>query len=132
MRKIAWAIAMVVLACFIVVAVGWELTYPSESDPKNIKYVLWKSGLYRMNLDSATGTMIGDQGRKELVVGKTKSQLQERFGYLLTPADASPYLRDCYRDSSWKNRDVLFIRKSPWMVVFDGDRATELILVKGC
>src|SRR5882724_5529885 len=112
MRKVAWATAIVVLAFFIVVAVGW---YPSESDPKNIKYVLWKSGLYRMKLDSATGTMIGDPGSKELVVGKTKSQLQERFGYLSTAADASPYLRDCYRDSSWKNRDALFIRKSPWM-----------------
>lgn len=130
MRKIAWA--TVVLAFFTVAFVGWELTYPSESDPKNLKYLLWKTGLYRMNLDSVTATMIGDPGREKLVVGKTKSQLQERFGYLLPPADASSYLRSCYQDSSWKNRDVLFIRKSPWMVVFDGDRATELILVKGC
>ncbi len=130
MRKIAWA--TVVLAFFIVAFLGWELTYPSESDPKNLKYLLWKTGLYRMNLDSVTGTMIGDPGREKLVVGKTKSQLQERFGYLLPPTDASPYLRGCYQDSSWKNRDVLFIRKSPWMVVFDSDRATELILVKGC
>jgi hypothetical protein len=132
MRKIAWATTIVVLAFSIVAVVGWELAYPSESDPKNIKYVLWKTGLYQMNLDSVTGPMIGDPGREKLVVGKTKSQLQERFGYLLPPADASPYLRDCYQDSSWKNRDVEFIRKSPWMVVFDGDRATELILVKGC
>lgn len=26
---------------FIAVVIGWALTYPSESDPKNIKYVLW-------------------------------------------------------------------------------------------
>lgn len=128
MRKTAVA----VLAIFVVAIVGWELTYPSESDPKNIKYLLWKAGLYRMNMDSATGTMIGDASRDRLVVGKTKAQLRERFGYLLMPADAEPYLRDCYQGSSWKNRDVLFIRKSPWMVVFDGDRAVELILVKGC
>ena len=70
MRKIAWATA--VLAFFIVAFVGWELTYPSESDPKNLKYVLWKAGLYRMNLDSVTDTMIGDSGREKLVVGKTK------------------------------------------------------------
>ena len=128
MRKIAVA----VLALFVVAGVGWELTYPSESDPKNIKYLLWKAGLYRMNLDSATGTMIGDASRDKLVVGKTKTQLRERFGYLLMPADAGQYLRGCYQASSWKNRDALFIRKSPWMVVFDGDRAVELVLVKGC
>jgi hypothetical protein len=132
MRKVAWATALVVLVFFVVAVVGWESTYPSDGDPKNIKYVLWKTGLYRMNLDLVTGTMIGDPGREKLVVGKTKSQLRERFGYLLPPAEASPYLRGCYQDSSWKNRDVQFIRKSPWMVVFDGDKASELILVKGC
>jgi hypothetical protein len=46
MRRIA-AAAIVVLAFFIVAVVGWELTYPSESDPKNIKYVLWKTGWYQ-------------------------------------------------------------------------------------
>ncbi len=132
MRKVVWATALVVLALFAVTVLSWELTYPSDSDPKNIKYVLWKTGLYRMNLDLVTGTMIGDPGREKLVVGKTKSQLQERFGYLLSPAQASPYLRGCYQNSSWTNRDVQFIRKSPWMVVFDGDKASELILVKGC
>jgi hypothetical protein len=125
-------VVMLVLAFSIATVVGWAWTYPSESDPKNIKYVLWKVGLYRMNLDKATGTMIGDGNREKLVVGKTKSQLQERFGYLSTPADMPSYLRGCYQNSSWKNRDALFIRKSQWMIVFDGDRASELILIKGC
>jgi hypothetical protein len=45
----------------------WVLTYP-DGDPKNIKYVLWKAGLYQMNLDIAAGTMIGDgKGRDNLV-----------------------------------------------------------------
>jgi hypothetical protein len=108
------------------------LTYPSESDAKNIKYVLWKNGLYRMNIDTATGTMIGDASRENLVVGQTRAQLRERFGYLSTLVDVSPNLRACYQDSAWKDRDALFIRKSPWMVVFEGDKATELILIKGC
>jgi len=70
---------------FLVAVVGgWELKYWSESDPKNIKYVIWKTGLYRMNLDSVTGTMIGDPGREKLIliIGKTKSELRKRFGYL--------------------------------------------------
>jgi hypothetical protein len=45
------------LAFFIAVVIGWAVTYPSDSDPKNIKYVLWKNGLYGMDIDSATRTM---------------------------------------------------------------------------
>ncbi|HEY6386978.1 MAG TPA: hypothetical protein VIX91_14985 [Candidatus Acidoferrum sp.] len=110
---------------------GWALTYPSP-DPKSIKYVLWKADLYKLNLDEATGTMVGDRHRDKLVVGKTKAQLRDKFGSLLSPAGVSAYLRGCYQNSSWKDREVLFIRQSPWMVVFDGDKATNLVLVKGC
>jgi hypothetical protein len=111
--------------------IAWGLTYPSESDPKNIKYVLWKAGLYRMNPDVAVGTMIGDSNRDELVLGKTKEVLRKRFGYLLTLQDASPYLRSCYQQG-WDGNDVLFIRSSPWMIVFNGNRAAKLVLIKGC
>jgi hypothetical protein len=38
------------------------VTYPSDSDRKNIRYVFWKNGLYGMNLDTATGTMIAMTG----------------------------------------------------------------------
>ena len=106
--------------------------YPEDSDPKSIKYVLWKAGAYPMNLDSATGSMIGDAKRDKLVVGRTRRELEAKFGYLLPRADASPYLRDCYENSSWKGRDVEFIRTSRWMVVFEGGKATELVLIKGC
>jgi hypothetical protein len=128
MRKVT----VTVLVLIVAAAIGWQATYPSESDPKNIKYVLWKHGLLAMNLDVATGTMIGDPGREKLIVGKTKLQLQQKFGYLPPPAEASSYLRGCYENSTWKNQDVLFIRKSPWMIVFDGEKAKELVLVKGC
>ena len=111
---------------------GWVLMYPSSSDPKNIKYVLWKAGLYRVNLDVATTAMVGDPSRDKLVVGKTKAQLRDRFGSLLSPAEASPYLRGCYQNSSWKDSEVLFIGQSSWMIVIDGDKATNLVLIKGC
>jgi hypothetical protein len=126
MRILTGAFALV----FVVVA-AWSLTYP-DGDPKSIKYVLWKAGLYRMNLDTAADTMIGDGGSDRLVIGNTKAQLRNRFGYLLAPADAPQYLKGCYQNSGWKNKEVLFIRQSPWMVVFDGDKATQLVLIKGC
>jgi hypothetical protein len=39
-------------------------------------------------------------------------QLEQRFGYLLTLAEASPDLRSCYLDSDCKSHHVLFIDKS--------------------
>ena len=132
MKKLRARIVVAVLISIAAIVVVWILTYPSASDPKNIKYVLWKHGLYGMDLDTASDTMIGDVSREMLVVGKTKGKLQEKFGYLSTLSEASPYLRDCYQNSDWKGTDVLFIRKSPWMIVFSGDKATKLVLIKGC
>jgi hypothetical protein len=85
-----------------------------------------------MDLDTASGTMIGDANSEMLVLGKTKVELREKFGYLSTLSEASPYLRGCYENSDWKGMDVLFIRKSPWMIVLSGDKATKLVLIKGC
>ncbi len=129
MRK-AGVLCSLVLVVVVTFLGGWALMYPSP-DPKSIKYVLWKADLYRLNLDEATGTMVGDPDRDKLVVGKTKAQLRDKFGPLLS-ADASPYLKGCYQNSAWKDKDVLFIGQSSWMVVFDGDRATNLVLIKGC
>lgn len=132
MKKAFVRVVILVMMVSSAVLICWKLTYPSESDPKNIKYVLWKNGLYPLNPNVATHTMIGDAGHDELVLGKTKTQLRKKFGYLLAPADASPYLRGCYQNSAWKDKDVVFVRDSAWMVIFDGDKATELVLIKGC
>ena len=95
-------------------------------------YVFWKAGLYRLNLDEALGTMVGDPQRDRLILGRTKTQLRDKFGVLLTPEEAPAYLRGCYEASSWKGKDVRFVGDSLWMVVFDQDKATELVLMKGC
>jgi hypothetical protein len=125
-------IVVVLLVFALTFGAGWILTYPDSSDPKNIRYVLWKRGLYRMDADRAIAPMIGDRHRDDLVVGKTREELRSRFGRLLTLAQASPYYKFCYQTSGWKDSDVLFIDRSPWMIVFKGDRAAELVLLKGC
>ncbi len=125
-------ISVIIVVVVVLFFGGWAMTYPSPSDPKNMKYVLWKAGLYKVTLDQATTAMVGDRNRDALVVGKTKAQLRDRFGSLLSPTEASPYLRGCYQNSAWKDKDVLFIGESSWMVVFDGEKATNLVLVKGC
>src|SRR5215472_10761145 len=94
-RMLISVIIVVVVAIFFG---GWALTYPSSNDPKNIKYVLWKAGLYKVNLDQATAAMVGDPNRDQLVVGKTKVQLRDKFGPLLSSAEVSPYLKACYQN----------------------------------
>ena len=85
-----------------------------------------------MDVDRAASTMIGDRYRDRIVLGKTKEQLRDRFGYLTNLSEASPYRRGCYFLSGRTGKEVLFIRNRDWMIVFDGDRATELVLIKGC
>jgi len=80
MTKSFARITTLVLTLSVFAVIGWTLTYPSESDPKNIKYVLWKIGLYRMNLDAAAGTMIGDGNSEKLVIGKTKRNCEKSLG----------------------------------------------------
>jgi hypothetical protein len=119
-----------VLGLVTVFLVSYVLLYPSP-DPKNMRYVLWRAGFHTMDPDTAVEIMVGDVHPEKIVLGKTREQLRGRFGYLSTLAQASPYLQDCY--SSWHSRgkEVLFIRTSQWMIVFDGDQATELVLCKG-
>ena len=68
-----------------------------------------------MNLDTPTGAMIGDASRK-LIVGKTKTQLQKKLGYLKSPFEAQLYVRACYLETPWRDQGVLVIRDGPWMV----------------
>ena len=81
---------LLILLIFIVVLGaffgGWELTYPSDSDPKNFRYVFWKAGARKMDLDAATAALVGDANRDKLVVGKSVSELRVRFGFLLDPS----------------------------------------------
>ncbi len=84
-----------------------------------------------MDPDKAAGFMVGDVHRERLVIGKTREQLRSRFGHLTSLAGASTYQQGCYASSGRIGKEVLFIQRSEWMIVFDGDRATSLVLCKG-
>jgi hypothetical protein len=130
-RRVLIAVVTVAVAAVILFG-GWQLTYPDPEDPKSMMYVFWKAGICKISLRQATSTMVHDPGSHQLVVGKTKAQIQDRFGPLVPLPDASPYLRGCYENSARKGKDVFFIAESSWMIVFEGDKATDLVLVKGC
>lgn len=125
-RRIAATLFLVAL-----LGVGvWQATHPETSDPRSIRYVLWTAGFSTLDPDTATETMIGDQTRDCLVLGRSRSQLRDKFGYLVSFREASPYLRSCA--SAVAEKDILFIRRSPWMVIFEKDTAIDLVLFKGC
>ena len=131
MRRLG-AFMVTIVALGVLFVTAWAGAYSGEADPKNIKYILWKHNLYEISHEQVIATMIGDRYRNRLVVGKTNLQLRDRFGPLLSAEGTSPYNKWCYENSGWKDKRVLFIAESPWMVVFDGDRATDLVLIKGC
>ena len=108
----------------------WQASYGSQDDPKNLRYLLWKMGIASMDLDQVCATMSHDSSDK-LVLGKSKAQLEQRFGFLTKPENAEPYLDESYKNSWFSGKDVLFIRHSPWAIVFENGKATNLILVKG-
>lgn len=141
-RRIRNAIILL-LGSFLAFVGAWQAEYP-DGEPKNLKYILWKHGLYHMDLDRAAYTMIGDAERNKLVIGQTEEQLRKRFGYLLTPDKAYPYLQRCIADTPpppglpyygpppWKGKKLLLIRHEILLVVFEGGKATELWILKGC
>jgi hypothetical protein len=120
------------------VLVAWLETYPDSGDPKNIYYVLWKHGLNnKIDIDSALGAMSHDAWPVRRVQGLTRDQIKERFGYVRTLDETTPYLRACdstplsQAETRGNREDVVFLRDSAWMVVIQNGKAVDLILCKG-
>lgn len=103
----------------------------APDDPKNIRYVLWKRGLNgNMNLDTALAAFYQDTDRDQLIRGATEDQLNTRFGYVRRLEQVSPYLQRC-RNEGREDKMVVFLRDSPWMVVMDDQKGSDLVLCKG-
>jgi len=107
MRALAIASAILIVGILV-----WWLTYPQSSDPKNMRYVLWKAGVYKMDLDQATGTMIGDRASERMVVGKTKGELRENLDTSLYPWTQHPILGVVTRIPLLEERRALYSQES--------------------
>jgi len=135
MGKQKLRVGRIVVGTVLVLVLGlafWQVLYHSPGDRKDLRYQAWKLGLYPMDLDEATSTMVGDIYPDRLVVGKTEEELIKKFGYVTTLENASEYVKYCYFNSPYNGKQVLILRKSDWMVLMKDGRATDLILVKGC
>jgi hypothetical protein len=123
-------ITLVCLAAIAAFLLLWEIMYPDRDDPKNLHYVGWKYHLLPMDPHRALGIMPEDRTSEQLVLGKSKVELENRFGFVLTKDQVRPYLRD-YCAAARPGADVLFLNANDYMVVMKDGRAAELVLCKG-
>ena len=129
------SLGRLILAGVSVVLLGlvfWQALYHGPDEPKDLRYQAWKLGLYSMDLDKATSTMVGDIYPDRLVMGRTEAELAKRFGYVTGVENASEYVRYCYFNSPYYGKEALILRHSNWMVLMKNGRVLRLILVKGC
>ena len=133
MSRRVWvpAASLAIVVCLSLLI--WSVLYPGPGDPTNLKYLLWKRGLYPLDPSIALETMIGDRDPNLLIVGKSKEELTRKFGFL-TPIEQGPdYYRRAAAARALKagESNVFLLRRGPWFVVFSEGRASELVLVKG-
>ena len=125
-------VVVLILLTVLVFFTGWVFMYPYP-DSRNLKYVAWKAGLYGLPLGEAEGEMVGDPRRDSIVIGKTRAELERRFGRLVPLADATEYAKFCCSHGA-DCRNALFVEDgpAPWMIIFRNDKAVDLVLIKGC
>jgi hypothetical protein len=126
MKRVTSGIVILIVVFLLL----WEATYPDRYDPKNLHYLAWKYHLLPMDPHRALSIMTHDQYSERLVLGKTKAELQRRFGFVLDVDQVRPYLRE-YCAASRPNANVLFLNSYDYMVVMKNDRAVELVYCKG-
>jgi len=129
LRSLKWfAAALIITALGLA---GWQLLIVGPGDPRDLRYQAWKLGVYPLRIDDALDIMIRDPHRNSVVIGKTKDQLANRFGFV-SSAQGNSYVRYCFDNSPYRGKSVLFIRNSNWMVLMNDGIADGLLLAKGC
>jgi len=118
------------LAMPLLMTIGWALLYSDQRDPKNLRYSCWKVNICSMDLDKAVNAVVKDPDRMDLIRGKTVAQLAKKFGYVTTVEHSSPYLQWAY-ENSFKGEDVVFLRNTELMIIFENGRAVDVVYVKG-
>lgn len=121
-----------VLALLFAVFVGlWISIFAAPSDPHNLSYFLWKHGFLGLSHSKIYAGMVNDRRRETLVLGKSKEEINTRLGPLRNPLEASPYLRSYYEHGPYKGQDAAYLDDSILLIVFEGGRATDMVIVKG-
>ena len=124
--SIAFAVGVALLVCLLGV---WSYLEPVPSG-KCPQYVLWKLGLIQINRRVIFSSMVRDSHRDQLVIGYTIAELESRFGRLRTRDEATSAQKE--RIAGWLlDKDIRWLDDSPWLVIFEHGRTTELHFLKG-
>lgn len=124
---------ILIVACIpCLFAAGWMSLYNGYYDPKNVAFLLWRHDLWKIDKDRALSIMTHAPDPASLVIGRTRSQVEDKFGPLTPMSEASAYVRGCASQEELTSGNSVMLRHSEWMVTFSGDRAIKLTLVKGC
>jgi hypothetical protein len=97
-----------------------------------MRYWAWKHGLVQINLDRALDEMVSDPGRDSIILGKTKPELDAKFGFTIPLQQASTYVQYCFKNSQYSTSEAIILRQSNWMVLIQDHKAAKLIRVSGC
>lgn len=131
MTKGRW-IGLVAVSLSVVMLVAVVSLWRDPSETTSVRYLAWKHGLVKMDLDGALNEMVNDPDRDSLVLGKTEPELKAKFGFTLPVEQASPYVQSCYKNSQYSKEQVFMLRRSNWMVLMRDNKAAQLIRVSGC
>jgi hypothetical protein len=127
-----WPLLLIVACIPCLFVAGWISLYHGYYDPKNMAFFLWRHDLWKIDRDRALSIMTHAPDPDSLVVGKTRSEIADKFGPLTPMTEASAYVRDCVSQEERTSGNSAMLRHSEWMVTFSRDRAIRLTLVKGC
>ena len=129
-------IALTVVAVAILlglIAVVWTATYPSPTDSKNLKFVLWKHGLYHLEPRLVLDGLYAEPNGERFVLGRSKEEVEAMFGPLVLAKDSPNYIPSCFDHSAWPADQTYLVSMNLWWaVVFQNNRAVDFRLVKGC
>jgi hypothetical protein len=131
-NKRRWSLILIVVCIPFLFVACWAALFHDDYDRKSLQQILWRHDLWKIDKDRSLSIMTHAPDPDSLVVGKTRSQIEDKFGPLTPMSEASAYVRGCATQEELTSGNSVMLRHSEWMVTFSGDRAVKLTLVKGC
>jgi hypothetical protein len=125
-----FGVTFLILTPALVIILIYEIAYLNENSIYGPNYILWKAGVRPMDLDRVAQISIASGDYLSLLIGKTRTQVLDRFRVLTPVADASPGTRWQLAHSDYSNKQGVFLRHTPLFIVFEGDTARACILLK--
>lgn len=115
-------------AAATILAIGVALG-SADSHHTNAKYLLWKHHLWPYSRDLALDYFNVDADFRMSLNGKTKPEIQRWFPVLTSVDPADPYLPYC--GELVKTPGFVWIDRTRWGIIFEGDRVKDIVLFKG-